>query len=157
MKEIVLHGKNGSGKLTLIDDEDYEMVSLFRWHVNSDGYARYTFVNIDGSHYNLMLHRLIANTPHGMYTDHRNHDVLDNRKSNLRICTVKQNGMNRRHRYGSSKFKGVCRDEHGWRSRIQVDKKKISLGYYKDEIDAAKAYNSGAIKYFGEFANLNII
>jgi hypothetical protein len=87
---------------------------------------------------------------------------LDNRRENLRICTIQQNIRNSRKwktKEQTSKYKGVTwkKEKSKWRAYICVDRKQIHLSYYNSEAEAAKAYNIAAIKYFGEFANLNII
>jgi len=104
------------------------------------------------------MHRLIMDPPRGYVVDHINGDGLDNRRANLRLATHAQNGRNRRKiKKGISKYKGVSWEESTgkWRALIHVDRKKISLGCYKDEVTAAKVYDKAAKKYHGEFARLN--
>jgi len=106
------------------------------------------------------MHRLILNAPDGMQVDHVNEIGLDNRKSNLRICNQSENQRNRsKQKNNTSGFKGVHWHvvDKRWMATIKVDKKKIHLGSFRNPIDAAKVYNSAAIKYHGEFANLNEI
>lgn len=92
-------------------------------------------------------------------TDHKNRDKLDNCRSNLRPATYLQNSGNQKTGYGSSKFKGVSwyKVTEKWLSQIQFEGKTKHLGYFTDELDAAKAYNEAALKHFGEFARLNVI
>ncbi len=136
----------------LIDDEDFELVSQYQWHLTHFGYAIYKEIR---------MHRLIMNTPKGMDTDHVNENKLDNRKVNLRICTRSQNmandGLKKNNTVG---FKGVgfikIRNlKKPWRAYLMINKKHIHLGYFETKIDGAKAYNEAALKYFGEFAKLN--
>lgn len=91
--------------------------------------------------------------------DHINHDTLDNRRDNLRICTVSQNNMNRKksRKTQSSIYKGVCwyARSRKWIARIKYYETKYHLGYFDSEIEAAKAYNNKARELFGEFAKLN--
>ncbi len=89
--------------------------------------------------------------------DHRNHDGLDNRRENLRPCTRKENQRNQKIQHGkASKFKGVFRDcPDKWTSLITVNGRKIRLGNFALEEDAAKAYDKAAQQHFGEFACLN--
>lgn len=92
--------------------------------------------------------------------DHRDGDGLNNQRHNLRPATTRQNGQNRRKvAAASSAFKGVSfhlRDRK-WQARIKVSAARIQLGYFESEADAARAYNAAALKYFGEFASLNVI
>jgi hypothetical protein len=99
------------------------------------------------------------NAPPGILVDHRNNDGLDNRRDNLRLATFSQNNINcrRNKSKSSSRFVGVTFDKRKkqWRVRISVSRKRIFLGYFDSEIDAAKAYDQAAKKYYGEFARLN--
>jgi hypothetical protein len=91
--------------------------------------------------------------------DHINGQVLDNRKTNLRVVTSQQNNFNRRKSKGSSVYKGVhlCKKTNKWRASIQFNKKKYCLGYHDNEKDAALAYNNKCIVFFGEYGILNIV
>jgi hypothetical protein len=96
----------------------------------------------------------------GKCTDHTNHDGRDNRKINLRICTNNENLRNRpKNCNNTSGFKGVSwhKRDKKWTAQIQVNFRLKFLGYFNDRVEAAKVYNRAAIKYFGEFANLNKI
>lgn len=160
--KIKLTGKVGSGKFAIVDDEDYEHLNQFKWHLNEFGYARtgtYKFNKHNGA---ILMHRFILNAPKNMDVDHINHNTLDNRKINLRLCTRSQNLHNSKKRknvYFSSKYKGVNWQEDigRWRARIQIEKKPIHLGTFDNEIEAAIAYNNAARKYFGKFAKVNLI
>jgi len=104
------------------------------------------------------MHRVIMRAPKGVMCDHRNHNGLDNRKSNLRLCTSAQNQYNKKPKKDcASKYKGVVRrkDCKKWRAKIGFKGKRIHLGYFDDEMDAAMAYDDKAIELFGEFAYLN--
>jgi hypothetical protein len=105
------------------------------------------------------MHRQVLNFPDAEYIDHRNNDGLDNRKENIRPATRAQNNYNRQ-KYANnsrSKYKGVGFKRKGkkWSAQIGLGNKMIFLGYFKNEIDAAKAYDEAARKYYGEFASLN--
>lgn len=105
------------------------------------------------------MHRFITNAPKELEVDHINGNRLDNRKENLRICTKSQNLRNQHKTCGSSKYKGVSWRVRAnkWESRIYVDGKKLFLGLYSDEEDAAKAYDKAAIQHYKEFAKTNIL
>lgn len=96
----------------------------------------------------------------GMTVDHRNHNTLDNRRSNLRVCTNSQNCANKKKASGkSSGYKGVTwfKRDNCWKAQIKVNYRNIHLGYFDKEADAAAAYNKSAIRIFGEFALINKI
>jgi len=104
------------------------------------------------------MHRLIMKNPDNLDVDHIDGDRLDNQKSNLRKATQSQNSMNQKNQSGrSSNFKGVCwhTRDHKHQAYIKINQKRKHIGYFDSEIEAAKAYNAAAIKYFGEFARLN--
>ena len=163
MKEIILT----NGSVCLVDDEDYGYLSQFRWFMKSGGYAQHEF-NINGKRKKVLMHRLLTDAPKGYEVDHINHDPLDNRRANLRICTPSQNQRNRRIVRGFSKFKGVFpsndKRKNGditqrWKAKICIDYRNISLGSFpftpEGEIEAARAYDMAAIELFGEFALTN--
>jgi len=146
------------GKRTLMDDEDFERLSKHSWtaiQINCNWYA------ISKRNYkNYYMHREVMNAKKGEYVDHRDHSTLDNRKTNLRLCSPAENARNAKKRlHVSSICKGVfwCKALKKWRSIIMCNYKNIHLGYFENEDDAARAYNEAAIKYFGEFALLNVI
>jgi len=107
--------------------------------------------------------RLIMNAPKGMEVDHISHDTLDNRRCNLRVCTRQENARNSsKRRQSKAKYKGVVYHSHGtnikrWRAYTRVMGKRIWLGYYATQEEAAAAYNAYAVKTFGAFANQNVL
>jgi hypothetical protein len=113
----------------------------------------------------IRIHRLVANefleASHEIkMVDHIDRNRLNNYVTNLRYVTVQQNQMNRTKRSNtSSKYKGVIfkKQCNKWQSRVQYDGKRISLGYFDNEQEAARAYNAKAMELFGEYANLNIV
>lgn len=148
------------GEITIVDDDiDPNLIRrVWRLRPKGDsGYVVRTDYYNDGTHKSVSLHRLIMNAGVGQQVDHINHDSLDNRRCNLRLCTPNQNAMNRkRDKKGSSRFKGVCLRKNGrWLAHIQCNHKIYHLGYFGSEEDAAKAYDDAAKKMFGEFACLN--
>ena len=151
------------GKEAFVDDEDFERINKHKWTVlkkSNTFYARRTINGGSPSQRHIKMHREIMGlTPKdGLVVDHINGNGLDNRKRNLRICTQFQNMKNTLKRPGkTSKYKGVYwRKERGkWQARITFQNKRIRLGHFEDESEAARAYDGAAKKYFGEFAKLN--
>jgi|SRR5690606_26680707 len=140
------------GKFAKVDNEDFDKVRGFNWYYNKHGTGYAT-----NSHLGPM-HRYITNTPKGMVVDHINHDTLDNRKSNLRICTQLQNSANQRpYENSSSKYKGVSWDSENnkWRATIRWGGVSKCLGRYETEEEAGVAYDLEAIHRQGDFAYLN--
>ena len=145
------------GKYAIVDAEDYDRLSKYKWLALEKGRSLYakTF-HLNGK--SLHMHRLIMNAPPHLVVDHINHDGLDNRKKNLRLCTHLENLRNARpSRGGSSEYKGVYwhKGSKKFVAQIAFKAKRIWLGYFKNEIEAAKAYDKAAKKFFGEFAFLN--
>ena len=104
------------------------------------------------------MHRVIMNAPKGMLVDHIDGNGLNNRRSNLRLCTNKENARNARpSKGGSSRYKGVCwhKAKKKYDARIEVDGKRYCLGYFADEIEAAVTYDIKAMQLFGDFAYFN--
>ena len=106
-----------------------------------------------------MMHRQILQPPGHLFVDHINHNGLDNRKTNLRLATCAQNTYNRINlrKSKSSKYKGVSwkKQKMKWVVNVRYNCRNKFIGYFKDEIQAAKAYDKAAKKYHGEFASLN--
>lgn len=153
----------------LVDDEDYEYLNRWKWcaHWNpktNSFYAVRNEVVAKGKSKTIRMHRAIMQEPVGKVVDHDNHNTLDNRKENLRICDQADNMHNfRKPLNNTSGYKGVTINRQKSKNRVRkyitaqigVNGKVLRLGYFKTLQDAAKAYNEAAIKYFGEFALLN--
>jgi hypothetical protein len=149
---IVVVASNGNE--FVIDKEDYDKIKGYRWHQIGGGYitANAPMVNYkrDGCIY---LHKLIMDSP-DYQVDHINHNLLDNRKSNLRLATRSQNMMNRRFSNSKSKVTGVgwYSKKNAWRVRITINNKTIFGGLFKDLQEAIKVRKSLEEKYFKEYA-----
>ena len=162
MKEISL----SRGKVAIVDDEDYEFLSKWKWFAYPAARTFYAARRArrsevgDGRRGTVFMHRILNCTPDGYVTDHINADGLDNRRCNFRSATVAQNGWNRRPDRGcKSEYKGVSWNTRyqKWHVTIQINKKRLFLGRFPDERDAAAAYNARALREFGEFYRGNEI
>lgn len=154
----------GNGLVAIVDDIDYDILTTHKWHVGKHKsnkiYAmRNAWDSESKKHFPERMHRAILKTMPGTEVDHVNGNGLDNRRCNLRECTHAQNMQNRIKTVGSSKYKGVTWNKQSslWASSIRHCYKAIFIGYFKNEEDAARAYNVKALELFGEFANINIV
>ena len=146
-----------------VDPADYKRLKGYEWIArkgrNSFYAQRYVARGKGKSDTLVYIHQEVIKVPKGMVTDHINHDGMDNRSTNLRAATQAQNLRNRKkfNKLFTSKYKGVCwhKMTRKWHASISFNNKIIYLGIFKNEIDAAKAYDEAAKKYHGEFACLN--
>jgi hypothetical protein len=161
LKEIQLT----SGEVAIVDDEDYERVSAVKWRagsgrpvvhwirkINRRGEKTTTYIG---------LSRFIMEPPLDMDVDHINHNQLDNRRCNLRICTTSENTRNKRKTNNkcTSRYKGVCwcKQRSKWRVTINDEnRRQHHVGFFTNEDDAAMAYDMEAHGLFGEFACTNM-
>ena len=161
MKEIPLT----QGKIALVDDEDFEKIKAHKWFAlrakGTNFYAARSVRKIERGTVNIIrifMHREIMNPPDGLETDHKDGNGLNCQKDNLRICTRQENGRNRKKWKDTvSCFKGVYwkKDRKKWGAHIKFDGKTKHVGYFKEEENAAAAYDAEAKKLFGEFARGN--
>lgn len=145
-------GYLNDGRFFQFDKEDYERIKEFKWIVNSDGYV------LKANNCNESMHRFLMGYPKGMEVDHINHNKLDNRKSNLRICTHQQNVMNiERKKKSNSGHKGIFYSEkyNKYLAHIGYNKKLIHLGTFDTLEEALEVRKKAELEYFGEFANNN--
>jgi len=152
MREIKI-GKNHCG---LIDKEDYAKVGEFNWSKTASGYACRNINKPNKTTF--LMHRVIMSAKKGQIIDHKNGNKLDNRKSNLRFCSVMENSQNSKVRQNTATgYKGVTESHNQFFSKIQFFKKVVSLGSYESAEKAGFVYNKAAKILFGEFALLNEI
>lgn len=142
------------GRYAIIDDDDSEVVSQYDWYYN-DGYAK---AYHKGKR--LRMHRLIMKANKGQYVDHINHNTLDNRKENLRLCTRKENNRNQgKRKDNTSGYMGIYLDRSTgrWRPVIYVDGKAIYAGSFPTPHIAALARDLWVVdpNLHGKFANTN--
>lgn len=158
MKEIQLN----KGYVAIVDDEDYEELSKYKWAVCYGRHTNYATRSKNVNNESNRMHRIITNCQDGFCVDHINHNGLDNRKENLRICTYSQNSMNthktKENKYG---YKGVCfiggkeNRTKPYAAQLRYGKKRYYLGQFTTPEEAARAYDQKAKELFGEYACLN--
>lgn len=149
MKEITLCN---TGRKACVDgepSEEFDHLSRFVWSESKQGYAR-TSINGKWAY----MHAMIVKPSSGMCVDHINRNRLDNRKSNLRVCSRRINNLNRAHHkeFGPQLPEGVTYSKRNGRfvAQIQRDGKKAHLGLHTNINDAAKAYQDAARKLYPE-------
>ena len=157
---VPLGGKKAAGRVALVDDGDYGLVSRYRWHVYEvanrgrrtvSGPYAITRIRRDGRESSIFMHRLITGYKQ---TDHWDRCGLNNQRYNLRDATSSQNGANSGPRTG--RYKGVHQHKPGrWRAQIRIGRKQSHLGLFTSEEAAARAYDEAALAAWGEYAWLN--
>jgi hypothetical protein len=156
LKQITLT----QGKITLVDDADFESLSIYKCHALRGRWNKgtwYARANVGGKQ--ILLHRLIlGDPPPGMEVDHIDGDGLNNQRSNLRFCTKSENMQNRKlQRNNTSGYRGVVfhKPTKKWQATISFQGKTRWLGLFVLPEEAAAAYDREASRLFGEFARLN--
>jgi hypothetical protein len=158
MKEIPLT----HGQVAMVDDADYDWLMQWDWKAqyanNTHGWYAVRYDCSLGECAVVRMHRVILGAKKSEFVDHIHHNGLDNRRTEIRLCTFNQNGHNRRmYLNNTTGFKGVSYEKQRdkYRARLQVNGKMVSIGRYLTPELAAAAYDAAAIKYFGEFALTN--
>lgn len=137
------------GLFALVDEEDYPALSKFNWYAQK---SRNCFVAARSAlrpdRGLIYMHREILKAPPELQVDHRNGDGLDNQRENLRLKTVAGNkqAFVRKAKGTTSRFRGVCwfKKSEKWHAQIRFQQKTYSLGFFEDEVSAARAFNDGA-------------
>ncbi len=156
---IPLYRKDRVAAYAIVDAEDYDRLSVHIWHLEgryAERRPKRTIYRVQSAM--VRMHRAVMDPPHGMQVDHINGDKLDNRKSNLRVCTASQNKMNigaRKH--NKLGLKGVSRPSngsYGYVANICRDGKQVRVGRFQTKEEAHAAYVNAAIELHGEFARI---
>lgn len=154
------------GYKAYVDEEDYAEINQHKWHAKNDYRCVYAQRNATvnekkhGCPSVILMHRQITGFPKDKVIDHKNHNGLDNRKQNLRVCTFKQNSINQRLQENKSiNYKGVCWDKskNKFKAYFCHNGKPKHIGHFYTATEAAEAYNLKTYEVYGEYANLNII
>ena len=153
------------GKETLVDDEDYDELAKYSWGACYDAdtnsyYVRRGARTSDGRNTTIGMHQHIMGFPSkkGMKVDHINHNPLDNRRCNLRVCSNSSNRANHRlQKNNSSGLNGVYwhKRDKAWRAQLKYQNKQITLGNFPTREKASRAVDARLKQLFGEFAHLN--
>ncbi len=143
-----------NGLFAVVDDSDYERVAQCKWYFHA-GYPSASIAGQRGER--MFLHHYIFGDR--AMRDHKDGDVLNNQRDNLRVCTDTQNACNKRlNSRNTCGAKGVSRSAHTKRKyRVQIgfNYQILYLGIFHTLDEAAHAYNKAAVANFGEFACLN--
>lgn len=147
--------------VAIVDDDDFARINAKPWRVTTRGYAGRTEY-LNGRKVNFMMHRVIMGLTHddSRVVDHINHDQLDNRRENLRVCTKAENMCNLKlYVTNTSGFKGVCkpRGSKKWQATIYKNRKAYRLGYFDDPEVAHAAYMAAARRLHGDFASSGLV
>ena len=144
-----------TGQVVAVDAEDLARISLHKWHIMGNGYAGRCWRENKKVRTQYLHHFIFGNVPQ---IDHVNGNRLDNRKFNLRVATYSQNQGNSRvrKRPKTSFFKGIYWNKSNQRWHVQIGSPRQYLGSYRDEVEAAKVYDTAAHRRWGQFAKLNL-
>jgi hypothetical protein len=116
-----------------VDDEDFEYLNQFHWHVDSKGYAVRNKPRPRQGNHAIYMHRVVNNTPDGLQTDHIDRDKLNNQKGNLRNATQSLNNYN-----NGSKGYGFHKASGKWRAYIDIKGKHMHLGLFLTKEEAMR-------------------
>lgn len=147
------------GYVAIVDDEDYELLSQWKWSakVGTNTVYAYRKYRKDGKQIPVPMHRQIMGFPENLEVDHIDRNGLNNQRANLRLATHRQNAYNAKPRKNKSGYRGVTwyAPYEKWVAVIMNRGKKHFLGYFDDPAEGGRAYDEAARNLHGEFATLN--
>ena len=150
----VRHIPLGHGLFATVDAADYKWLSKHKWSaVNMYGHIYAIRHGKRGR--TVYMHREITHAPKGSVVDHADHNTLNNRQCNVRVCTNAQNAANAGPRGGASGYVGVQKNKDKWVAVITSRGKDYYLGRFDDPVEAAKVRDRKAYELHGPFAYLN--
>lgn len=153
------------GYVAIVDDDDYDRLSKYKWSAlenNKTVYAVHRFKNeLSGKYKMVGMHRFIIGISENYRIDHIDRNGLNNCKNNLRKCSDADNQHNKTiYKNNTTGYRGIsffpkANKNKPFTAHICLNRKLVHIGYFKTDIEAAKAYDKKAIELFGEFASLN--
>lgn len=160
MKRITLRKRDGSVKYAIVDNKDFEELNSHKWsHAvfnEKRGSGRREVVMRTEKGKSIYMAIEIMKAPKGMKVDHKNKNPLDNRRTNLRICTNSQNLMNRgKTKVNKTGYKGVSKAGNKFRAQITTNRKSEYIGTYSTAREAAHAFDERALARDPKFSLLN--
>lgn len=162
--ELKVFSKKYGTHIIYYDDSDHELLSRYNWSLHKGDTTLYARANAwnkgTKKSFHPYMHRLLLGVSKNEQVDHKDHNGLNNKRDNLRLCSSSENNYNKAPATNNSTgYKGVhyYKKRNNFQVNIMVGKKRIHGGYFEKVEDAAKKYNELALKYHGEFAYLNII
>jgi hypothetical protein len=142
-------------KVAIVDEGDFVEASMFHWTLNSCGYAIRHRPKSERGPRQIYMHRQLAKAREDEWVDHANHDILDNRRANLRLCDRSKNTCNsrllKRNKLG---VKGVCPRGRRFQARVFHQGQDVFRQCFDTVEEAKAAYDFHAKLHHGEFAKL---
>tara|TARA_Y100000034_G_scaffold124636_1_gene173079 strand:+ start:523 stop:1026 length:504 start_codon:yes stop_codon:yes gene_type:complete len=159
-KELIIESPKYGRHVVRYDERDAAKIEPYKWHLSKGHSTFYVYRQTPRpNRKQIAMHREVTSCPKGMMVDHINHNGLDNRRENLRVCTMSENMMNRgKTRQNSTGYKGVYKTgdskRNPYSAKIQKNGKVDCLGHYKTAEEAHEVRKKKEEELFREFAPL---